>query len=59
MIVYGSEYSYFTGKLEAYLRFKEIPYERRPLGVRLYTWTLPRLLGGAQLRPSSSPTAAG
>ena len=26
--VYGPEVSYFTGKLEAYLRFKEIPYER-------------------------------
>lgn len=49
MIVYGSEYSYFTGKLEAYLRFKEIPYERRPLGVWMYSWKLPRLLGGAQL----------
>ena len=49
MIVYGSEYSYFTGKFEAYLRFKEIPYARRPLGVRLYSWKLPRLLGAAQL----------
>lgn len=26
--VYGSAISYFTGKLEAYLRYKEIPYER-------------------------------
>lgn len=26
--VYGSEISYFTGKLEGYLRYKEIPYER-------------------------------
>ncbi len=49
MIVYGSEYSYFTGKLEAYLRFKEIPYQRRPLGVWMYSWKLRRLLGGAQL----------
>jgi glutathione S-transferase len=49
VIVYGSEHSYFTGKLEAYLRFKEIPYERRPLGVWMYSWKLPRLLGGAQL----------
>ena len=49
MIVYGSEYSYFTGKFEAYLRFKEISYERRPLGVSMYSWKLPRLLGGAQL----------
>jgi len=49
VIVYGSEYSYFTGKLEAYLRFKEIPYSRRPLGLWMYLWKLPRLLGGAQL----------
>jgi glutathione S-transferase len=26
--VYGLEVSYFTGKLEAYLRYKELPYER-------------------------------
>lgn len=26
MIVYGSRVSYFTGKLEAYLRYKNIPY---------------------------------
>lgn len=26
MIVYGSRVSYFTGKLEAYLRYKSIPY---------------------------------
>jgi len=49
VIVYGSEYSYFTGKFEAFLRYKEIPYVRRPLGVRLYAWKLPRLLGAAQL----------
>jgi len=30
LVVYGSEISYFTGKLEAYLRFKQIAYERRP-----------------------------
>lgn len=29
--VYGSEHSYFTGKFEAYLRYKELPYERIPL----------------------------
>ena len=28
--VYGSDISYFTGKLEAYLRYKEIPYQREP-----------------------------
>jgi len=29
--VHGSEISYFTGKLEGYLRYKEIPYERVPM----------------------------
>ena len=29
--VYGSKISYFTGKLEAYLRYKGIPYRRIPL----------------------------
>ena len=26
LLVYGSKISYFTGKLEGYLRYKEIPY---------------------------------
>ena len=29
--VYGSEHSYFTGKFEAYLRYKEIPYRFVPI----------------------------
>lgn len=29
--VYGSKISYFTGKLENYLRYKKIPYEHIPL----------------------------
>jgi len=29
--VYGSKISYFTGKLEGYLRYKEIPYEFVPM----------------------------
>jgi len=33
MKVYGSKISYFTGKLEAYLRYKGIDYERLPIGV--------------------------
>jgi glutathione S-transferase len=49
VIVYGSEVSYFTGKFEAYLRFKEIPYERRPLGMFQYLWRIPRKVGVAQL----------
>jgi glutathione S-transferase len=33
--VYGSKISYFTGKLEAYLRFKQIPYEFVPMTPRV------------------------
>ncbi len=49
MIVYGSKISYFTGKFEAYLRYKQIPYEFRALGLRHYGWVIPRKLGAAQL----------
>ncbi len=48
VIVYGSKISYFTGKLEAYLRYREIPYEFRPLGVRLYRSVVPARLGATQ-----------
>jgi glutathione S-transferase len=34
MRVYGSAISYYTGKLEAYLRYKEIPYDFEPLSFR-------------------------
>ncbi len=37
MKVYGSRISYFTGKLEAYLRYKEIDYERLPTVVHRKT----------------------
>jgi glutathione S-transferase len=32
--VYGASISYYTGKLEAYLRYKEIPYEYVAFGPR-------------------------
>ena len=32
--VYGSSISYFTGKLENYLRIKGIPYEFKPMTTR-------------------------
>lgn len=43
--IYGSEISYFTGKFETYLRYKEIPYQRisRP------PMRLPELKGVAQM----------
>ena len=48
MIVYGAKISYFTGKFEAYLRYREIPYEYRPLGARLYRSVVPKHLGATQ-----------
>ena len=30
LTLYGSRISYYTGKLEAYLRYRQIPYELRP-----------------------------
>jgi len=47
--VYGSEISYFTGKLEGYLRYKEIPYERRAMTSRIWARTVPRRTGVAQM----------
>ena len=48
MIVYGAKISYFTGKFEAYLRYREIPYEYRPLDARLYRSVVPKRLGATQ-----------
>ena len=46
--VHGSEISYFTGKLEAYLRYKEIPYERVPITARSMR-TVRKKTGAAQM----------
>jgi glutathione S-transferase len=48
LTVYGSEISYFTGKFEAYLRYKEIPYRYQALDLRMYYWVVPRALGATQ-----------
>jgi glutathione S-transferase len=48
MVVYGARISYFTGKLETYLRYREIPYEYRPLDARLYRKVVPEALGATQ-----------
>ena len=48
MIVYGSNVSYFTGKFESYLRFREIGYEYRPLDLKLYRSVVPEKLGATQ-----------
>lgn len=47
--VYGSEISYFTGKLEGYLRFKEIPYERIAMTRQDWEHLVPRQTGVAQI----------
>ena len=47
--VYGSELSYYTGKLEAYLRYKEIPHERLAMTSHLFRVTVPRATGAAQM----------
>ncbi len=48
MIVFGAKISYFTGKFETYLRYKEIPYTYRALDLRHYYWIVPRQLGASQ-----------
>ncbi len=47
--VYGSEISYFTGKLEAYLRYKEIAYERISMTPRYFNRIVPEKTGAAQM----------
>jgi glutathione S-transferase len=47
--VYGSEISYFTGKLEGYLRYKEIPYERIAMTRHYWSRVVPRQTGVAQM----------
>jgi len=47
--IYGSEISYFTGKLEGYLRYKEIPYERIAMTRRYWSRIVPRATGVAQM----------
>ena len=49
MRVYGSAISYFTGKLEGYLRYKEIAYERVAMTARHFNRTVPRATGVAQM----------
>ncbi len=49
MRVYGSEISYFTGKLEGYLRYKEIAYQRVAMTARYWNRVVPRATGVAQM----------
>ena len=49
LTVYGSKVSYFTGKLEAYLRFKEIPYQYQPMTVEYFNRIVPEKTGAQQM----------
>jgi hypothetical protein len=47
--LYGSKISYFTGKLEAYLRYKEIPYDFVSATAPLVNGKIKRNTGAAQM----------
>ena len=47
--VWGSTVSYFTGKLEGYLRWKRIPYRLSPMTSRMFGRVVPRETGAAQM----------
>lgn len=49
MAVYGLKVSYFTGKLEAYLRCKGIPYDFRTMTVRDFRKRIPEMTGAMQM----------
>ena len=46
---YGSKLSYFTGKFEGYLRFKEIPYEFIAMDHKLFNKTIPKHTVASQM----------
>lgn len=46
--LYGAKISYYTGKMEGYLRYKEIPFEFVTLNPRLLRW-LKRKTGTSQM----------
>jgi glutathione S-transferase len=54
LLVYGSEISYFTGKLEAYLRYKEIAYTLVPMTPRVRA-KVARQTGTAQMPAVALP----
>lgn len=47
--LYGSKISYFSGKLEAYLRYKEVPFEFIPMGTRAIQKIMAEQTGTTQL----------
>lgn len=49
MRVYGSAISYFTGKLEGYLRYKGLAYELVPMTTRYFNRVIPKATGASQM----------
>lgn len=49
LTVYGLKVSYFTGKLEAYLRYKELPYDFHSLTGKEFSELLPAKTGALQM----------
>ncbi len=48
-LVVGSKCSYFTGKLEAYLRYRELPYDFQPMTPLWFNRIVPRETGAVQM----------
>jgi glutathione S-transferase len=49
LMLYGSKISYFTGKLEAYLRYKEVPYDFVSMTAPLMNTKIKKATGAAQM----------
>lgn len=49
LTVYGSKVSYFTGKLEAYLRYKQIPYRFQTMTSEYFSRIIPEKTGAQQM----------
>jgi len=47
--LYGLKVSYFTGKMEAYLRYKEIPHQFQSMTATQFQKTFPQKLGAQQM----------
>ncbi len=49
LTIYGLKISYFTGKMEAYLRYKEIPFRYASISATQFQKTFPQKLGAQQM----------
>jgi glutathione S-transferase len=49
VVVYGSKISYFTGKLEGYLRYKGIAYQFKPMKNEYFNTIIPAKTGAQQM----------